>query len=521
MMCRSQAEGGRRCPCTYYDSRAHMAARQRSSRARRGLEAAEARGDTAGAAVYRGRLDEATSALKQMREANLTANVDAPLPPRAPGTTATGQTETAPNTAGDVTTPGTAAVATSNTGTPTGTPESLVRAAYQELAVKPQDWVRLSKLRDKLNGVDRDEVDRALLEMTKTGFVHLAPDSNRKALTDADHASAIQLGDQDNHLLAIEEPPPVSGEQSAAPLLENGWDTADWGARICYHEDGPIGSAVLSMGAAARMDVDGEPLGNVLGKLATDVVRGHRSPQQALDELKVLRDRLPETGRARSQVDYAVYQMDGPDTPPPTVPDGAPEPLRRLANELHAIPMVRKDPTKELAPVLALAEDFVAGKVGRGGLMLGVRQLAEYRHESLGECGKFTIERAITTAVDELKALPSEAFTPPQPQKRQVAAKPTHEPAGSGAVDSAAWQGRVSQAFTELAGRPGGWVSLARLRAHLGNPDKAEFDEVLRELSLRSNVYLIPEANSKVLTPEDRAAAVHLGGEDKHLISFE
>ena len=30
--------------------------------------------------------------------------------------------------------------------------ESLIRAAYQELANGPQDWVRLAKLRPKLDG---------------------------------------------------------------------------------------------------------------------------------------------------------------------------------------------------------------------------------------------------------------------------------------------------------------------------------------------------------------------------------
>lgn len=83
--------------------------------------------------------------------------------------------------------------------------EAQIRDAYQQLSVKPQDWVRLAKLRPKLNGVDKDEVDQVLLRMTKTGLVHLAPDSNRKALTDADHAAAIRIGSENKHLVAIEE----------------------------------------------------------------------------------------------------------------------------------------------------------------------------------------------------------------------------------------------------------------------------------------------------------------------------
>jgi hypothetical protein len=83
--------------------------------------------------------------------------------------------------------------------------ESMIRRAYQALAVKPQDWVRLAKLRPRLNGTGKDEVDETLLAMTRTGYVHLAPDSDRKSLTDADRDAAIRIGKEDKHLVAIEE----------------------------------------------------------------------------------------------------------------------------------------------------------------------------------------------------------------------------------------------------------------------------------------------------------------------------
>ncbi|MFJ6675949.1 hypothetical protein ACIQMJ_33030 [Actinosynnema sp. NPDC091369] len=83
--------------------------------------------------------------------------------------------------------------------------ESVIRAAYLELSVKPQDWVRLAKLRPKLNGAEKDEVDDVLLEMFKNGEIHLVPESNRKALTEADHAAAIRIGSEDKHIMAIEE----------------------------------------------------------------------------------------------------------------------------------------------------------------------------------------------------------------------------------------------------------------------------------------------------------------------------
>lgn len=84
--------------------------------------------------------------------------------------------------------------------------ESTIRDAYAELAVKPQDWVRLSKLREKLGNPDKAEMDRILLAMARTGLVHLAPCSNRKAHTDADRAAALRIGSEDKHLIAIEPP---------------------------------------------------------------------------------------------------------------------------------------------------------------------------------------------------------------------------------------------------------------------------------------------------------------------------
>jgi hypothetical protein len=83
--------------------------------------------------------------------------------------------------------------------------ETVIRKAYDELKRKPRDWVRLAQLRPKLDGAGKSEVDEKLLAMTKTGLVHLAPDSDRGALTDDDRKAAIRIGKEDKHLVAIEE----------------------------------------------------------------------------------------------------------------------------------------------------------------------------------------------------------------------------------------------------------------------------------------------------------------------------
>jgi hypothetical protein len=83
--------------------------------------------------------------------------------------------------------------------------ETRIHNAYRKLARAPRDWVRLADLRPLLNGASAAEVDRVLKEMSKTRRANLSPISNSKVLTDADHAAAISIGNQDNHQIAIEE----------------------------------------------------------------------------------------------------------------------------------------------------------------------------------------------------------------------------------------------------------------------------------------------------------------------------
>ncbi|WP_326945770.1 DNA-binding protein [Amycolatopsis sp. NBC_01307] len=88
---------------------------------------------------------------------------------------------------------------------PPATAEQRVRDVYRELASRPQGWVRLSDVRERLGAtLPREEVDKALQAMTRTGRVHLSPDSDRRGLTQVDHDSAVRIGREDNHLLAIE-----------------------------------------------------------------------------------------------------------------------------------------------------------------------------------------------------------------------------------------------------------------------------------------------------------------------------
>lgn len=80
---------------------------------------------------------------------------------------------------------------------------------------------------------------------------------------------------------------------------------------------------------------------------------------------------------------------------------------------------------------------------------------------------------------------------------------------------------QITATYKRLVNRPRGWVSLTALRRELAHIDRADLDEGLRLLHRSPGGNLIPESNQKTLTGEDRAAALRLGGEWKHLLSIE
>ncbi|MET8043597.1 hypothetical protein ABZU25_22370 [Micromonospora sp. NPDC005215] len=81
--------------------------------------------------------------------------------------------------------------------------ETLVRAAYRELAAAPGAWVGLADVRDRLADTDRASLDAALRAMVGREDVRIIPVANTKSLTTRDRAAAVRIGNEDNHALAI------------------------------------------------------------------------------------------------------------------------------------------------------------------------------------------------------------------------------------------------------------------------------------------------------------------------------
>ena len=78
----------------------------------------------------------------------------------------------------------------------------------------------------------------------------------------------------------------------------------------------------------------------------------------------------------------------------------------------------------------------------------------------------------------------------------------------------------IREAYRELASAPGNWVGLADLRERLADLDRTTVDEALRAMERQDDVRIIPVANSKALSPRDRAAALRIGNEDNHTLAI-
>lgn len=196
------------------------------------------------------------------------------------------------------------------------------------------------------------------------------------------------------------KPAPITYRMSDKPLAKNTWGTFASDPVVNFHDDGEIGQAIKRMGPDAHLDVDGDALANVLGRLVTDAVVGRSTSQDVLDQVKQIHDRLPESN-AKFQLGSAVARLDAADTAPPEVPDGTPSALAQLVTDLHAVPLVRRDPSKEEQPLMDLIGDVVEGRTGGFRLLRELGWLENRRHESVE--GKQEIDRAIGRARQALE----------------------------------------------------------------------------------------------------------------------
>jgi hypothetical protein len=126
----------------------------------------------------------------------------------------------------------------------------------------------------------------------------------------------------------------------------------------------------------------------------------------------------------------------------------------------------------------------------------------------------YTLLAALHRYFEKAELVPADVFLPAE-QPADVTAE---APAAATGADP---ELQLRTAYAGLAARPGGWVSLLRLRHALPGLPRPTVDAALISLYQQPGVSLIPEENQKVLTPADREAAVEIGNQDKHLIAIE
>ncbi|XVU22771.1 hypothetical protein ACQPZJ_36685 [Actinoplanes sp. CA-054009] len=91
--------------------------------------------------------------------------------------------------------------------------------------------------------------------------------------------------------------------------------------------------------------------------------------------------------------------------------------------------------------------------------------------------------------------------------------------AGNGAAP-ADLDGRIRATYAKLAAAPGEWVDLTALRPLLADVSKADLDKALTRMLDASDVRLEPEPFGHRVGAEERRAAVHIGGEDRHKLAI-
>ncbi len=128
----------------------------------------------------------------------------------------------------------------------------------------------------------------------------------------------------------------------------------------------------------------------------------------------------------------------------------------------------------------------------------------------------FTVLQGLDRHLRSTDTLVSEVFL----ARGISAAEPASTPAAPPIATGVDVEQRIRAAYHRLTPRPGGLVGLLELLAELTDLDRTDVDRCLVALQRLPGVSVIPEPNQKTLTDGDRAAAVTIGAQHRHLIAI-
>lgn len=79
---------------------------------------------------------------------------------------------------------------------------------------------------------------------------------------------------------------------------------------------------------------------------------------------------------------------------------------------------------------------------------------------------------------------------------------------------------RIRETYAAIASPPRAWVSIGDIRRKLDDVPRSDLDAALRRLEQAADVNIVPESNQKTLSEDERAAAVIIGDQPKHLLAI-
>jgi hypothetical protein len=150
-----------------------------------------------------------------------------------------------------------------------------------------------------------------------------------------------------------------------------------------------------------------------------------------------------------------------------------------------------------------------------------------YRH-IITESGKKALIEPLTIDQGELKegdrrsAGERQLFWAAMVAQQKLMTRPPVREKGAAAMagKTADLDGRIRAVYTKLAGAPGEYVNLTEVRPLLDDVSKAELDKALVRMLDAPDVRLEPEPFGHRIGAEQRGAAVHIGGEDRHKLAI-